>query len=64
MPRIETTRTVKVALMVLRIYLVAMLALILVGFWRHRTGLRGMVYPAVPQATVTTTQPAPSAAQQ
>jgi hypothetical protein len=32
MPRIQTTRTVRVALIVLRIYLVVMLALILVKF--------------------------------
>ncbi len=34
MPRIQTTRTVKIALYVLRIYLIAMLALILVKFLR------------------------------
>ena len=32
MPRIQMTRTVKIALFVLRIYLVAMLALIVVKF--------------------------------
>ena len=32
MPRIKTTRTVKIALYVLRIYLVVMLVLILVKF--------------------------------
>ena len=34
MPRIQTTRTVKIALYVLSIYLIAMLALILVKFLR------------------------------
>ncbi len=34
MPRIEMTRTVRVALLVLRIYLVAMLVLIAVRFVR------------------------------
>lgn len=34
MPRIQMTRTVKVALFVLRIYLVGMLALILIKFLR------------------------------
>jgi hypothetical protein len=34
MPRIQTTRTVKIALYVLRVYLIAMLALILVKFLR------------------------------
>ena len=34
MPRIQTTRTVKIALYVLRIYLIAMLALILIKFLR------------------------------
>jgi hypothetical protein len=32
MPRIQTTRTVKIALYALRVYLIAMLALILVKF--------------------------------
>jgi hypothetical protein len=32
MPRVKTTRTVKVALFFLRVYLLAMLALILVKF--------------------------------
>ncbi|HEX2973086.1 MAG TPA: hypothetical protein VHP11_12180 [Tepidisphaeraceae bacterium] len=58
MPRIETTRTVKIALMVLRVYLIAMLALILVGFWRHRNNLRSVIYPTASQAAVTTAQPA------
>jgi hypothetical protein len=34
MPRIQTTRTVKIALYVLRVYLIAMLALILIKFLR------------------------------
>ena len=34
MPRIQTTRTVRVALFVLRLYLLGMLALILVKFVR------------------------------
>ena len=34
MPRIQMTRTVKVALLVLQIYLIGMLALILVRFLR------------------------------
>ena len=34
MPRIQTTRTVKIALYVLRIYLIVMLALILIKFLR------------------------------
>jgi hypothetical protein len=34
MPRIQMTRTVKVALFLLRIYLLAMLALILIKFLR------------------------------
>ncbi len=34
MPRIQTTRTVKIALYVLRIYLVVMLVLILIKFLR------------------------------
>ena len=34
MPRIQTTRTVKIAMYALRIYLVVMLALILVKFMR------------------------------
>jgi len=34
MPRIEMTRSVRVALLVLRIYLIAMLVLILVKFLR------------------------------
>jgi hypothetical protein len=34
MPRIKTTRTVKVALFLLRVYLILMLALILVKFLR------------------------------
>lgn len=34
MPRVQMTRTVKVALFILRIYLLAMLALILVKFLR------------------------------
>jgi hypothetical protein len=34
MPRIEMTRTVRVALFVLRVYLVAMLVLIVVKFLR------------------------------
>jgi len=34
MPRIEMTRTVKIALFVLRLYLLAMLILILVKFLR------------------------------
>jgi len=32
MPRIQTTRTVKIALFALRVYLIVMLALILVKF--------------------------------
>ena len=32
MPRIQTTRTVKIALLALRVYLIVMLALILVKF--------------------------------
>ncbi len=34
MPRIQTTRTVKIALIALRVYLVAMLAIILIKFLR------------------------------
>ncbi len=34
MPRIQTNRTVKIALYVLRIYLLAMLSLILIKFLR------------------------------
>ncbi len=34
MPRIQTTRTVRVALLVLRVYLIGMLLLILVKFLR------------------------------
>ena len=34
MPRIQTTRTVKIALIVLRIYLIIMLGLILFKFWK------------------------------
>ena len=34
MPRIQTTRTVKIALIVLRIYLIVMLGLILFKFWK------------------------------
>lgn len=34
MPRIQTTRTVRVALLVLRVYLIGMLVLILVKFMR------------------------------
>jgi hypothetical protein len=34
MPRIQTTRTVKIALYVLRVYLIVMLALILMKFLR------------------------------
>jgi len=34
MPRIQTTRTVKIALYVLRVYLVVMLVLILIKFLR------------------------------
>lgn len=34
MPRIQTTRTVKIALLLLRVYLVGMLVLILVKFMR------------------------------
>jgi hypothetical protein len=34
MPRIQTTRTVKIALLALRVYLVVMLTLILVKFLR------------------------------
>ena len=34
MPRIQTTRTVKVALFALRIYLIVMLVLILIKFLR------------------------------
>ncbi len=34
MPRIKTTRTVRIALLLLRVYLIVMLALILVKFLR------------------------------
>jgi hypothetical protein len=34
MPRIQTTRTVKIALIALRIYLIVMLGLILIKFLR------------------------------
>ena len=34
MPRIQTTRTVKIALYALRVYLIVMLALILIKFLR------------------------------
>ena len=34
MPRIQTTRTVKIALLILRIYLLGMLVLILIKFLR------------------------------
>ena len=37
MPRIQTTRTVKIALIVLRLYLVAMLLVILFAFYKRYT---------------------------
>lgn len=49
MPRIQTTPTVKFALILLRLYLLVMLALIVLGFWRHRNDLRQIVYPTSSQ---------------
>jgi hypothetical protein len=47
MPRIQTTRTVRFALMLLRTYLILMLVLILVYFVRSRSGLLGTRHPTV-----------------
>jgi hypothetical protein len=47
MPRIQTTGTVRFALMLLRVYLILMLVLILVYFVRNRSGLLGTHRPAV-----------------
>jgi hypothetical protein len=46
MPRIQTTRTVRFALILLRVYLIVMLVLIVVGFIRNRSSLRRLVYPS------------------
>ena len=51
MPRIQTTRTVKFALIVLRVYLIVMLGLILVYFVRNRSILLGTRHPATGAAT-------------
>ena len=51
MPRIQTTRTVRLALMLLRAYLLLMLLLILVYFVRNRTGLLGTRHPTAGSGT-------------
>ena len=53
MPRVEMTRSVKVALVVLRIYLIIMLALILVGFLRREKTVAPPDAPAAPVAAAT-----------
>jgi uncharacterized membrane protein len=60
MPRIQTTRTVKFALMLLRAYLILMLVLILVYFVRNRSGLLGTRHPT-PGATTAPAIMSPSA---
>ncbi len=46
MPRVQTTRTVRFALILLRVYLIVMLVLIVVGFIRNRSSLRHLVHPS------------------
>lgn len=65
MPRIQKTRTVKIALLALRIYLVLILVLVVLGFIRNEASLRSLVYPttattagAAATADAAATQPA------
>jgi hypothetical protein len=54
MPRIQTTGTVRFALMLLRVYLILMLVLILVYFVRNRSGLLGTRHPTVGSVAIST----------
>lgn len=51
MPRIQTTGTVRFALILLRVYLVLMLVLILVGFARNRSSLLSLTHSAAAPST-------------
>ena len=57
MPRVQTTRTVRVALVLLRAYLILMLVLILVGFIRNRSSLGRPTHPSVGAAAAPMTRP-------
>jgi hypothetical protein len=57
MPQIQMTRSVRIALIVLRVYLVVMLALILVGFLRREKAITES--DAKPAATAPATPVAP-----
>ena len=56
MPRIQTTRSVKIALLVLRIYLLGMLALILLKFFVFKSPVDNGGPQARPAASAATTQ--------
>jgi hypothetical protein len=56
MPQIQMTRTVRIALVVLRVYLIVMLGLILIGFLRREKVVQDPATPSAP----TTTYPAPA----
>lgn len=63
MPRIQTTRSVKIALLVLRIYLLGMLALILLKFFVFKSPVDNggpQARPAGIAATAPATQKAPA----
>ena len=64
MPRIQTTGTVRFALMLLRVYLILMLVLILVYFVRNRSSLLGTRHPVASTSTAPpgATSTAPTAA--
>lgn len=57
MPRVQTTRTVRVALVLLRAYLILMLVLILIGFIRNRSSLGRPTHPSLGAPAVPMTRP-------
>jgi hypothetical protein len=57
MPRIKTTRTVRVALWALRIYLLVLLSLIAIKFARVFSGSQNPTGPSARTAATTTNQP-------
>jgi hypothetical protein len=59
MPQIQMTRSVRIALVVLRVYLVIMLALILIGFLRREKAVTQESGAATPAATTTQPQKPP-----
>lgn len=60
MPQIQMTRTVRIALVVLRVYLIVMLGLILIGFLRREKAVtEGSAAPAAATAPSPVAAPDP-----